>query len=402
MVALAAALALLTGDVRLEGQASARLETRARTATGNDLTDTAAGDAEVTPSLSGSLENLGGRISLSYSPTLRVREPYFQTQIDQDTGVARGRRTEFNNRQSLELQWSREGRPRPYLLETFYQGRSDLAVQRGTTAPTFQLGQISEATVDVNGGVQWPLSRLLSLDTSAGFNYSTGTDSRSIAVLPEQQAWRTRAVFDATLSGLDRLYGQFDAQHSRFPGLQTTATVGSAAVRWRHQVLRPTSFELGALMGVVYGTWGDQPAAIAPTPGGDAALMNRFDLGANVVVFDLGLRVAPAIDRYVAAAFSRGEVFANLGWTYQERWALAGRAGLARSLTAVRLRGTGDDQQIFTTFAELRAGYIAPRYWRVDVSGINSTFVLLGNPNANIVNNWMVSLSLTLHAEGQL
>src|SRR5437870_460250 len=147
MVALAAALALLTGDVRLEGQASARLETSARTATGNDLTDSAAGDAEVTPTLSGSLENLGGRIAAIYSPTFRVREPYFDSQIGDD-GVLRGRRTEFNHRQTLEMQWAREGRPRPYLIESFYNGRSDLAVQRGTTVPAFQLGQITEATVD--------------------------------------------------------------------------------------------------------------------------------------------------------------------------------------------------------------------------------------------------------------
>ena len=112
MIALAAALALLTGDVRLTGRASAQLETRARTSTGNDLTDTAAGDAEVTPSLSGSLESLGGRIGAVYSPTLRVREPYFDSRVGDD-GVLRGRRSEFNHRQTLEMQWAREGRARP-------------------------------------------------------------------------------------------------------------------------------------------------------------------------------------------------------------------------------------------------------------------------------------------------
>jgi len=399
MVALAAALALLTGDVRLEGRASAQLETRARTSTGNDVTDTAAGDAEVTPTLSGSLENLGGRIAALYSPTFRVREPYFDPRLGDD-GVLRGRRTEFNHRQTLELEWRREGRPRPYLLETFYNGRTDLAVQRGTTAPAFTLGQISEATIDVNGGVQWPLSRLLSLDTSAGFNYSTGLDARSINVLPTQRAWRTRARLDATLTALDTLIAQLDGQHSAFPGLQATASAASGAVRWRHQLVRPTALELGALMGLVYGTWVDQPAVLSPTPGGDVQLLNRFELGANVLMFDLGVRVAPYIDRYVAAAFSRGEAFANLGWLFRERWNVAARGGIARSLTPVRLRAGDQNQEIFTTFAELRAGYVAPRYWRVDLSGINSTFVLIGNQN--VVNNWIVSLSLTLQAEGQL
>src|SRR5262245_52057196 len=147
MLALASLAALLLGNVHLEGRAEARVETRARTATAADATDTAAGDAEVTPSLFGSLENLGGRISLLYAPTVRMREPYVPPSVD-PTGIQRGRRTEFNQRQTLDMQWAREGRPRPYLLESFYWGRSDLAAQRGglTSAPTpFQLGQVTEA-----------------------------------------------------------------------------------------------------------------------------------------------------------------------------------------------------------------------------------------------------------------
>ncbi|MBL8956699.1 MAG: hypothetical protein JNK82_38350 [Myxococcaceae bacterium] len=415
MIALAAVVAVLTGDVRLEGQASARLETRARTSTGNDLTSTAAGDAEVTPTLSGSIENLGGRIQLIYSPTFRVREPYYdprvinpsapgmacdKEQIESGACITAGRRPEFNQRQTLDMQWSREGKPRLYLLENFYYGRTDLAVQRSTTAATFRLGQISEATIDVNGGIVFPLGRLVSLDTSAGFNYSAGLDRDSIRVLPSQRAWRTRAKLDAQLSTLDVLSGVVDAQYSAFPGLQSESTIAAAAVRWRRQLVRPTAVEVGALMGVVYGRWVDRPESISPTPGGDATLINRFDLGQHLITFDFGLRVAPSIDRFVAAAYSRGEVFTNLGWVFRERWSVAGRAGVARSLTAVRLRAEGTEEQFFTTFAEVRAGYTAPRYWRVDLSGINSTFVLIGSQN--VVNNWIVSLSLTLHAEGQI
>src|SRR6476659_2724537 len=112
MVILAAVVALVATDARFEGRADARLETRARTSTGGDISgpNSAAGDAEITPSLYGAMDNLGGHLALRYAPSLRFREPY--------AGFSR---YEWNNTQTLEASWAREGRPRFYLLESFYQ-----------------------------------------------------------------------------------------------------------------------------------------------------------------------------------------------------------------------------------------------------------------------------------------
>src|SRR6185436_1995649 len=173
-------------DARFEGRAEAKLETRARTATGADIPDSAvAGDAEVTPVLFGAVDNLGGRIALRYGPTFRVREPYTDPRPTLSGTLQGGRRSEINNTQTLEASWQREGRPRFYLLENFYQGTVDLASQAATTT-TLPTGatvigrQINQLSIDVNGGVASPLSKLTTLDTSAGFFYGTGLDATSL------------------------------------------------------------------------------------------------------------------------------------------------------------------------------------------------------------------------------
>ena len=402
MMFLAAAAALVLTDARFEGRASARLETRARTATAAD-SDTAnsaggAGDAEVTPTLFGAVDNLGGRLAISYAPTARVREWY----------LGSGSRSELNHQQAFEARWRREGRPSPYLLQNFYYGRVDLAAQR--SAQGFNLGQVSQATFDVNGGVEWPLTKLLMLDTSAGYTFGAGIgDDVARNRLPTQRAYRGRAALTAQVSAVDRLITQTDVVYSEFPGLISNSTYGTAQQRWRRQLLVSTGLELGVLVGAIYisslpsdnGVTGDESTRIRNTlftPGGDAVVDHRINTGAHVFNFEGGVRVSPFIDRFLATAFNRGELFTTAGYTFRERWQSAVRLGVARSLTPVYVRGSTDPSDVLTTYVEARTGYVAPRFWRVDLSGQNSTFVV----GTSTVNNWIVSLSLTMFAEGQI
>jgi hypothetical protein len=393
MVMLAAAVALVATDAHFEGRADARLETRARTSTYADASgpNSAAADAEVTPTFFGSMENLGGRLALSYSPSLRFREPYENFS-----------RYEFNNTQTLEADWSREGRPRFYLLETFYQGRVDLATQ--PVATPFRVGVVNQASIDVNAGVVWPLSKRVSLDTSAGFNFGAGLDSYSLTYMPAQRAWRSRARLESLLSGVDSLIGTFEGNHTDFPGIGSTFTTGSIDARWRRQLLATTTLDLGLLAGIISGHVPQSdivPAATLLTvvPGGDAVVTHHVGSGPHALSFDAGLRVAPFVDRYLASAYDRGEVATTVAYVFRERWALSGHAAVARSLTPVRVLYDPSPTDIFSTFVEARAGYIAPRWWRLELTGMDSTFwVGQGAP----VNNWLVGLAFTVHAEGQL
>src|SRR5438128_2015014 len=243
MSALAALVALIATDAHFETRAEARLETRARTSTTNDLaasSNSAAGDAEVTPSLLGSIDNLGGRIALRYAPTFRVREPYSDTT----------RRTEFNNTQTLEASWSREGRPRFYLLESFYQGRVDLATQPNATV--MQFGGYSQVNVDVNGGVVSPLSKLINLDTSVGFNFGSGLDKGSRGIIPAQRAWRSKARLEAQLTRVDWLVAETEGRYAQFPGRAINVGTGTTAAGWKRQLLSTTFLELGVLGGLLY------------------------------------------------------------------------------------------------------------------------------------------------------
>ncbi|MBK7862779.1 MAG: hypothetical protein IPJ65_30050 [Archangiaceae bacterium] len=395
MIALAAAVALVAAQAHYEVRADARLETRARTATFADVggQNGAAGDAEVTPSLFGAVDNLGGHIALRYAPTLRVREPY--------NGL---RRYEFNNNQTLEANWSREGRPRLYLLEQFNQGRVDLATQ--TVSTPFQSGVVSQLSIDVGGGIVWPIGKLVSLDTSAGFNYGTGLDTFSLGFLPAQRSWRSGAKLEAQVSRVDWLIGAVDGNHTLFPGIGSNFTTGDAAARWKRQLLSSTALELGLLVGLITGYVPANPDnGLAETrlnlvtPGGDGVITHRINTGPHALTFDAGLRVSPFVDRYLATAYNRGEVSTHVGYVFRERWTLMGGGSVARSLTPVTVRYEPQPTSMFSTFLEARAGYVAPRWWQVDVGGAHSLFVL-GQGAA--VNNWLVSLALTVHAEGQL
>lgn len=423
MIVLAAAAALVCSQARFEGRASAQLETRARTATGADAATggevpTAAADAEVTTMLFGAVNNLGGRVALSYSPTVRMRQPYLNETVD----TRGGRRTELNHSQSFEARWRREGRPSPYLLQNFYFGRVDLAAQR--TALAFSTGQVSQVMVDVNGGVEWPLTKLLMLDTNFGYTFGTGIADSSAdgseqaraesaanarRVLPTTRAYRGRTRLAAQVSAVDVLTTQGEVTYTEFPGLISTSTFGTVAERWRRQLLTTTFLELGVLVGGIYSSYlpgiATGPAdestrvrAFTFAPGGDAAVEHRINTGAHIFAFEGGARVAPFMDRFLATAFNRGELFTTVAYTFRERWQSSLRGSVGRSLTPVNVRSEATGSDVTTTYVEARTGYVAPRFWRVDLSGQNSTFVV----GQSTVNNWIVSLSLTLFAEGQI
>lgn len=393
MVLLAAAVALLAGQARFEGQASARLETRAR-GYQDPSQGSAAVDAELTPLLAGAVENLGGRVLLGYAPTVRVREPYSDT----------NRSAEFNQRQFLFATWSREGRPRPYLNESFYFGLIDLRQLAlvnldGTGVPAPNMIPLQnpngvnfarETSLDVNGGVVWPLGRLTQLDTSAGVFYGGGSDELSRLYLPQQISGRARVRLDHQYSPVTTLGLQAQAQYARFPGL-AAFTLGDVTARWRRLVLGTTTFELGLGVGVVAGHASPDPTTrYVVSPVGEGIVQHRLQGGVHQVNFEGAARLVPFVDRFFATAYVRGEITATLNYLFQETWNFAVRGGVARPFT--NTAGT----ELFTAFVEARGGYVARRYWRLDLIALDST-VVVGNGPAN---NWLVSLALTVHTEG--
>jgi hypothetical protein len=413
---LVALVALTTAQTRYGVQAQASLETRARSkVTGDTPSAAAAGDAQVSPSLQAGLESGGGRLLVGYAPILRVREPYAST-----------RRWEFNQRQFLFAQWSREARPRPYLVESFYYGLIDMASLFGSfaqgtgTAPggvipnlgaptqgpvplqNIELGRAKEIFLDVAGGVAWPLSRTVTLDTSGGFFYGGGVDTPSRWVLPEQFAGRGQARLEGQLSEVTTLLGTLGGSYARFlraadrePMAQFTLV--DLTGRLRRQLLVTTQLELGVGGAVVAGYAGaQQRLGFSGAPIVEALLNHRFAGGAHVATLEVGARVSPFVDRFLATVYTRADGTLTLSYAFQERWRLSARGGVGRSLADVVTSTSGAVGEILTTYVEARAAYVHPRYWRVELAGTNSTVVI----GTQTVNNWLVSLSLTAHTEG--
>ncbi len=415
MLALAAALSLVAGQTAdFDLQAAIRLDARARTAgLGDPPNVPVAFDVEATPLLAGSMEKGAGRILLTYSPTFRLRDP-FSTE----------RAGEVYQSEYLFMQWFRPGHPRPYLGQSFSFGVVDLSTLfypsespgvafpgstipggpiSGPMAPTQQplldpipvLGTLKQLYFDINGGVAWPLGRNVTLDTSVGFTYGGGADYVSQTLLPIELNARGRAQLEVRLSAIDVLTTRVDfieVQFSRPPTVLAVFSELDVTERYHRQLLATTFVELGVGVGGIRGWPGDEPRPDwTADPIVDLILSHRLlNAGPHAVSFDANAHLGPFVDRFLATIYERIDATATLTYSFRQAWQLSASGGAGRSLTDV----VGTD--VITTYVQARASYVPPRWWRLDLSGANSTAVYGGT----LINNWMVTLALTLRAEG--
>ena len=174
----------------------------------------AAGDVELRPNLSGSLFNGPWTRGGSYSPTLRAREPYRQAKGD------------HSHLLRLEGVWLKEATARVFLGETLGYGTLDLSTLNrpgpsGQQAPlspqpVFGLGQTQELTTETSAGLDWYLSRSLTLGTAAGFLYGGGADPASRVNLKLQSTIKGAARVSWQASARDAVGVELAGQYVRF------------------------------------------------------------------------------------------------------------------------------------------------------------------------------------------
>jgi hypothetical protein len=349
---------------------------------------------------------------LSYSPTIRVREPYDAY-----------RRTEAHQTEFFYLQWFREGRPRPYLAQSLSFGTVDwatlyapgesptaalpgMAVPGGaiagttpvTTQPTLSSvrrpGTFDELLLDSTGGISWPLTKLSMLDTALGFTYGGGTDFASRTIAPLMTLGRGRAQLDMTLDAVDTVIARADVTAVQFQlGPTVLSTFGEVDLsgRWRRRLSPIVSLE-GAFGGATIRGWpGGSPKAIwSVVPVAQAQLSTHFAKGPHTVSFDATAGAAPFVDRFAAQMYERLDAAGTMLYAFREVWQLGLRGGVGQSLQPLTAGN------LTTTFVEARLGYVPPRIWRIDVSGANSAVVYAGA----LVNTWVVGLAVAFRAEG--
>jgi hypothetical protein len=401
-VILTALSLLVAAQVRLDGQAAVRLETRGRTATLADSPGYGlAGDAEVTPSLKGTLRGGGSYFLLAYAPTARVREPYAAT-----------RRWELNHSQSLYAQWYREGRPRPYLNESFYFGQLDIATLYGRAEPvgpdvpppgaqpvqTALLGSmVREMTLDTTAGVAWPIGKNVTLDTSGSFIWGGGVDAPSRNVLPEQYSGKGSAKLESRLSDVNAVLAQLDGQHVVFLQAADSQpmsrfTLSDFAMRWRRRFLPELALIVGGGGAVVSGwTERSQSPRVTGVPIGDISLEMDGASRAHAVMLRATVGVTPFVDRFLATVYPRAEAAANFTYLYRGHWQVKGRGGVARSIAAVTAPDRGPVNELTSLFVDGRLGYLE-HFWRVEAYGTDSLVFIGGST----INNWVAGLSVTV------
>jgi hypothetical protein len=412
LLPLTAVLAVLTGQTRFDLLGQVRVSTDLRTPyVGDNPKFPVVADVTATPSLTGSLEHGGGRALLNYTPTVRIREPYDVF-----------RRIDAYQTASFFMQWYREGRPRPYFSQSLAYGVADWASifnqnaaatganQPGGHIPGGEVGGVApmtqqpvinrprvQGTFDqllFNGsaGVAWPIGRLITLDTGGSWVYGGGTDLMSQTIMPTEALARAHAQLDVITSRVDTLMARLDYMYVDFSKGPTVLSVFSevdATARWR-RMLSPiitlqANFGAGTIRGWPGGlprpTWGVVPVA-------QALLTTRLASGPHAIIFDVAAGAAPFVDPFLAQVYERFDSAGTFLYTFRTVYQLSLRGGVAQSI--------GQVPAIFTTFVEGKASYVPPHLWRIDLTAADSA----AQYGAQLINTWLVSLSVTFRIEG--
>jgi hypothetical protein len=253
-------------------------------------------------------------------------------------------------------------------------------------------GTFNQFFFDANGGVSWPLSRLYTLDTSVGANYSGGADAASRLVLPTQTLGRGRVQLDTQLDPVDTLMARSELLYVTFSRAPTTLAVYTeldASGRFRRQLTPVITGEI-AIGAAALRAWpgGEPRPTWAAVPIGQGILGVHGASGPHQVLFDATVGVAPFVDRFAAQVYERFDSAGTLLYVYRNVWQAGLRGGFGQSLQ--------NTNNVTTGIIEGRLGYVPPRIWRIDLTATNSAAVY----GTALVNTWFVALSVTLRAEG--
>ncbi len=384
---------LVLGQTHSRWEASVRAEVRARTASPQDDSTVAAADAELRPSLSGAIFNGPWTLSGSYRPTFRSREFYSPRVKGQAIG-------EHSHVGQVEAVWVKEASARAFIGQFVNYGTLDLSTltrEPGSTGaatptPTPQipavrtgLGVVRELTFDTTAGVDWYLTRRVTLTTTAGFTYGGGADVASRASLPLGSTWRGGARLAWLASVRDTLAINLAAQYVRFFQVAATPQMPVANPGARIVIAELSGFYarvLGERTGadLVLGataTFGQLPnldpmamgtfrsaSGVAPLVG--VGLNHRVLIPAQQLDFRIGGQLAPFVDRFAGTVYQRLEGNVSLAWRHVRHVSASIGAGVSRSIPG------GTEAPLTTVFGDAGIGYAGDPWWRVDLTGRTS------------------------------
>jgi hypothetical protein len=395
-------LPLLLAQTHTRWEASVRTEVRARNALAGNATEVTAADFEVRPHLAAALFSGAWTLSGNYTPSIRVREPYIVQRTD--------KWVDHSHILQLDGSWAREGSPRPFIGEYLSYGTIDLSTVNRSGAPLSPeaiplLGQVRELTTDTSAGIDWPLSRAMTLTTSAGYLYGGGADPLSRQTLPLQSsprglarlAWQATRLDTAALNAL-----------VRFTSFETGAQITLGELFSTYARLLGPDTTLDFTAGAA-GAWGAIPGEdnllhvqAGFMPMGGAGISHRIQLRGQRWDFHLGALAAPFIDRFLGTIYERIEGNGTLGWGNAQRVYAYLRTGVSQSL------GSGREAGLFTGYGEAGIGYVGEQqWWRVDLSGREALLkgappvVAAGEPvpaPTGWQSQWVIGLSATFIA----
>jgi hypothetical protein len=414
-------LPVLLGQTHGQWEASVRTEARARTANAQDAVlqpgpsgqpqgDTA-GDLEVRPHLGGAIFNGPWSLSGGYTPTLWVREPYRRAHVDHSHVF------------QVDASWAREGSPRVFLDEYVNYGTLDVSTY-GTAAtmtgsapvqPPGVVPNTLQLTSDGQLGVEWPLSRRVSMITSVGYTFGGGLTKEAQVgtegpIQPLQSspraavrvAWQASRKDTLTFNALGS-YTSFQASDDCFVAGATDckykgARIGIAELSVRYVRLFAEHTSADATLGVT-AAYGQLPGLEQPPgtePMGELGLSHRIQLRAQRIELRAAAQAGPYVDRFRGTVYERVEGNGSVSWGNATGLFAYARGGVSQSLTGT---STSD---LLTAYVEGGAGYQGAPWWRVDLSAREAAQRSGTAPGATMgpgfQSQWIVGLAVTFTA----
>lgn len=442
MTPLALAAALVLAQPQAGWQAEVRVGARARSPNANDRGGQMAADVELAPRLGGSARSAGYSLSLGYLGTFRAREPHVSFRPD------------HHHLATLQAEWRREGRVRPFLFSTVSYGIVDLtnlaapqpappqievpAADPGAADPNAppppaqpspapqnpqlpldpvpQLSTLLAYGVDTTFGFEVPLAPTLGATFAAGFFHGGGADPASQASMPVQNTPRASARLDWQVTRLDGVFASADARYAWFSNLARAGTAELGA-GWRRRLTETTLLELrlGAAGAVNNEPSATPPLSMSLMPTGGVTLNQRFPFRAWSLGLWASALATPFLDRFATRAYQRFEGSGGLNVAIGEWVAIRGGGGASFAPGGARPLNPEDRAGLLTTTWLDASVSVTPQpWWRVDLFAARSVVSsdlpaaacvlpeLGGCPPGPPVAQWVIGLNLSVHGRGNL
>ncbi len=380
--------ALTLGRADASYLASLRSEVSARTSYAGAI---AAADLELSPTIALALNGDATQLSMSYAPSLYLREPY--------TGAT----PELLHRAVVHGEWRFRPRERLYANQLGSFGINDFAAlaaqSRATEAGTVSVealptvGTVSHVrSVSQLGLELWPAPSVL-LSLQGGYQISGGADPVSRRLIPLERGPTASLGLRLETDLLNVFSTLGDATRSGFSnGRQID--LGEFREQWQHRYSREVSSDLSGGVGVMRQF---DPVSVHTSdtvaPLAEASLRVRFPVRGEHWESRLSGRLGPYLDRFVGLGYQRVEATGEVIYT-RGHYRFSARGGGARAVSGP-FRG-GDAYNL-----ELIARQEVDREWQLEAafrSGWNRTYV----EAAGAVFQWTASVSATYRYGGKL